>query len=66
MSYRTYKTKLEYLHWLISHQSGDSEYLARKLSVSQRTIKRMINNLRDEGNNIEYCYSTRKYLYHLE
>ncbi|MCK4663003.1 MAG: HTH domain-containing protein, partial [Bacteroidales bacterium] len=35
--------------------------VARKFECSEKTIRNMINILREQGNKIEYCKSSRKY-----
>lgn len=62
MSYTTYQEKLHQLRFLIQHQmAGSSEELAGKLSVSKRTVHRMLEHLRAEGLELRYCRITKRY-----
>ncbi len=55
--------KLEYLRWLLqTKQPGCSKLLASRLEVSSRTVKRMINQLRNLGFDIDYCARSGTYV----
>lgn len=55
MDYITYSEKLEYLKWLIEKErTGTTKELAKKFEVSERTIGRMISNLRLQGHEIAF------------
>ena len=52
----TYEERLKYILYLIERKrTGTPRELAKKLSVSKRTAKRMIETLRLKGENITYC-----------
>ncbi len=55
MSYFEHTEKLETLKYLAERrQSGTPQDLAKKLSVSERTVLRMVQRLRDQGCPIAY------------
>ncbi|MDQ3844304.1 MAG: HTH domain-containing protein [Bacteroidota bacterium] len=55
MTYLEYSDKLERLKQLVEQkQAGTPEQLAKKLNVSERTLYRMIQRLRDHGYPITY------------
>jgi predicted DNA-binding transcriptional regulator YafY len=63
MDYRSYQKRLEYVLELIQKNRFRSlEATARRFECSTRTIKRMINNLRDQGHLIEYDRLQKKYI----
>ncbi len=58
----TYQERLDYLVLLAQKNStGSLECLANKFGVSKRTIKRMINVLREKGINIRYNRNIKSY-----
>ncbi|MCF8303279.1 MAG: HTH domain-containing protein [Bacteroidales bacterium] len=62
MDYLTYSEKLNYLLEMIEKgQLFSLKQASEKFGCSQRTIIRMINTLREQGHNINYCKTTRKY-----
>ena len=62
MDYRSYEKRLEYILELISKNRFRSlEATAQRFSCSTRTIKRMINHLRDSGHDIQYDRLLKKY-----
>jgi len=62
MTYLERKQKLSYLLELIDKGRCLSlRQIAYKFECSERTVKRLLTNLRDEGYSIKYCYSTRKF-----
>jgi predicted DNA-binding transcriptional regulator YafY len=55
MNFVQYAEKLETIKRLAKYkQAGTAEQLAHKLEVSQRTVERMIQQLRDQGYPIRY------------
>jgi len=63
MDYRSYQKRLEYVLELIQKNRFRSlEATATRFECSTRTIKRMINNLRDQGHLIEYDRLQKKYI----
>ena len=55
MSYFEHTEKLETLKYLAERrQSGTPQDLAKKLCVSERTVLRMVQQLRDQGYPIAY------------
>ena len=62
MTYLEKKEKLNYLLELINKGRCLSlKQIANKFDCSERTVKRLLANLRAEGYEIKYCYSTRKF-----
>lgn len=63
MTYTERKEKEKHLLYLIEH---NRLYCLKKVAsdyeCSKRTIKRMLNNLRQEGYNIIYCRLSNKYI----
>jgi predicted DNA-binding transcriptional regulator YafY len=63
MDYRSYQKRLEYVLELIQKNRFRSlEATARRFECSTRTIKRMINHLRDQGHLIVYDRLQKKYI----
>lgn len=63
MDYLTYKKRLDYLLELISKGGVRSpKCIARRFDCTEKTIRNMINCLRDSGYNIKYCRSQGKYI----
>ncbi len=55
MTYFDYTRKLETLKHLAERkQAGTPRELAKKLDVSERTVLRMVQQLREQGNTITY------------
>lgn len=64
MRYIEKKAKLDYLTELIKMEAtGCPDNLAKKLLVSKRTLLRYINDLRDSGYPIGYCFYRESYYY---
>jgi len=62
MDYRSYQKRLDYIVELINKNRFRSiEDAARRFSCSTRTIKRMLNNLREQGHQIRYDRLQKKY-----
>lgn len=62
MDYRSYQTRLTYVLELIEKNRFISiESAAKRFSVSTRTIKRIIDTLRDQGHNVQYDRKQKKY-----
>jgi predicted DNA-binding transcriptional regulator YafY len=62
MDYLTYDKRLVYTLELIEKgRFGTLEAAAKRFDVSTRTIKRMLNNLRDKGHDIQYDKKLKKY-----
>jgi len=62
MDYRSYEKRLDYVLELITKNRFRSiEDTARRFSCSTRTIKRMLNHLRDKGYDIQYDRLEKKY-----
>ncbi len=63
MTYKEHKQKADYLLEMIQKGRCYSlEQVAKKFACSKRTIKRMLTELREEGNEIYYCQNTQKFL----
>jgi len=62
MKYITYQKRLDYLKELIEKsQLKSPQQAAEKFDCSERTIRRMIKTLCDQGIHIEYCKKIRRY-----
>ena len=62
MDFRSYEKRLDYILELIDKNRLRSlKDAAIKFSVSTRTLKRMINHLRDKGHDIRYDRLEKKY-----
>lgn len=63
MDYRSYEKRLAYVLELIEKNRFRSlEAVAKRFDVSTRTVKRMLNHLREQGHQIEYDRRNKKYL----
>ena len=63
MDYNTYSKRLMYLLEIINKgQCFSLKQIATKFDCSERTIKRMIAQLRKDGYVIDYCYSQKKFI----
>lgn len=63
MTYPERKEKEKHLLYLIEEKRlYDLEKVANDYECSIRTIKRMLENLRNEGKTIVYCRKSNKYL----
>lgn len=55
MRFLEYAEKLEKIKYLAEHKrSGTPSELAKKLNVSERTVQRMVNQLRETGYTIKF------------
>lgn len=62
MDYRSYEKRLDYTLELIAKNRFRSiETTAIRFSCSTRTVKRMLNHLRDRGHDIQYDRLQKKY-----
>ncbi len=62
MDYRTYSKRIEYLRDLIERERLSSpSRLVEKFDCSERTIRKMINDLRRDGLKINYSKNRMKY-----
>lgn len=62
MDYRSYEKRLDYIVELITKNRFRSiAAVATRFSCSTRTVKRMINHLRDRGHDIRYDRLEKKY-----
>jgi biotin operon repressor len=62
MDYKTYAQRLDYLKELVEKgQLSSPKDLSEKFECSERTIRKMINDLRESG--IEIKYSRKKFKY---
>lgn len=63
MDYLTYTKRLVYLKELIEKEQVKSPHeIALRFDCTEKTVRNMINRLRDEGINIEYCKTKRRYV----
>jgi predicted DNA-binding transcriptional regulator YafY len=62
MDYRSYEKRLAYVLELIEKNRFRSlEAVAKRFGVSTRTVKRMLNHLRDQGHDLRYDRRHKKY-----
>ena len=62
MDYRSYEKRLDYIVELITkNRFRTVEATAKRVGCSTRTVKRMLNHLRDRGHNIQYDRLEKKY-----
>jgi DeoR/GlpR family transcriptional regulator of sugar metabolism len=62
MDYRSYEKRLDYVLELINKQRFRSvDEAAIRFGCSSRTVKRMLNHLRDRGYDIQYNRLEKKY-----
>lgn len=63
MTYIEYSERLSYVLDLIHHSgTGSPAELAHRLNISEKTVRRMINQLRQQGYNIKYCRIKKSYI----
>ncbi len=62
MTFLEYAEKLETIKYLAHHKrAGTPQYLAEKFDVSERTVQRMIQHLRDRGCAISFNRNRNTY-----
>jgi len=62
MTYTEYSKRLAYLKEMISRGSVDSPHvIAEKWGCSEKTVRNMINPLREDGMNIQYHRGIGRY-----
>ncbi|MEQ8573367.1 HTH domain-containing protein [Fulvivirga sp.] len=62
MDYLTYSKRLNYLLELVEKGKLQSpDQLTNKFDCSERTVRKMINDLRELGHDIKYSRRTMKY-----
>jgi DNA-binding IclR family transcriptional regulator len=62
MKFIEYAQKLETLKYLAEHKrSGTPDNLAKKLNISERTVHRMVQQLREQGYHIIFNRWRRTY-----
>lgn len=63
MDYRSYEKRLAYVLELIEKNRFVSvESVATRFACSTRTVKRMLNHLRDQGHAVQYDRLHKKYI----
>ncbi|MGK7397638.1 MAG: HTH domain-containing protein [Candidatus Cyclobacteriaceae bacterium M3_2C_046] len=63
MDYFTYRQKLELLIYLIQkNRAGTPKEFSEKLEVSERTVLRMIQFLKNSGYEIKFVRTINKYI----
>ena len=64
MSYIEYKKREELIITLVEQErTGSTSELSERIGVSQRTIKRIISNLRNDNHQIVYSRKKMSYIY---
>jgi len=62
MDYHTYSKRLQYILDLIKRGGLSSPCdLTKKFECTEKTVRKMINDLRKEGHRIKYCRKRFKY-----
>lgn len=62
MNFRTYYTKVSLVEQYIKNKWANTPTsIAEKLGVSERTVLRMVDHLKTEGKQIEYCKKEKVY-----
>ena len=62
MNYLSYQENLNNLYeQILKGRVLSPKQAATSMNCSERTIRRMINNLREQGHEIEYCRTEKKY-----
>ena len=62
MDYHTYSQRMKYLLELIKKGRLSSPYdLTKKFECTEKTVRKMINDLRKEGHQIKYCRKIFQY-----
>ena len=62
MDYRSYEKRLDYILEMIEKDRFRSiDDVASRFSCSTRTVKRMLNHLREKGHDIQYDWLQKKY-----
>jgi predicted DNA-binding transcriptional regulator YafY len=62
MDYRSYEIRLAYILELIEKgRFGTLEAAARRFSISTRTLKRMLDHLREQGHDVQFDRKTKRY-----
>lgn len=63
MDYLTYFNRINYILELITKgQLHSPKDLSEKFDCSEKTVRNMINILRRQGHDIDYCKKMQKYL----
>ena len=63
MKFDDYQEKLEQIDKLIRHSNtGSPKELARRLRVSERTIRRLVEKLKTKNDSIRYCRRSQSYV----
>ena len=62
MTFQTYSKKIALLEVYITNKWANTpSTLAEKLDISERTVLRMIDHLKKQGKEIEYCKKDKMY-----
>lgn len=62
MKTKEYKTRLERIQELAKQNAtGSPKVLANRINVSERTLYRLVQNIKEQGIAIEYCRKTNSY-----
>lgn len=62
MNFKTYSKKILLIEEYIAKKWANTpSEIAQKLCVSERTVSRMVNHLKSEGKQIEYCKKEKIY-----
>lgn len=64
MGYKEYSKRLLTVSYLVEKgATGTPKELANKLEISEKTARRMINHLRQQGESIKYCRIRQSYIF---
>ena len=63
MKFDDYQEKLNHLKKLVEHSNtGSPNELAKKLNVSERTVRRLVDRLKMQDDSIVYCRKSNSYI----
>ena len=64
MSYLEFQEKIGYLKELIDKEgTGSPKYLAHRINTSERTLYRLLNFIKEQSGNVEYCRTRNTYFF---
>jgi len=64
MSYLEFQEKIEYLKELIDKEAtGSPKDLAHRINTSERTLYRLLNFIKEQYGNVDYCRTSNTYYF---